>query len=212
MSIIFTILPSVVREFSPLACVPSSLPLAGLPALPFTLRGTVSPVRRPASSFLLPFPLPLAGAGAEGGGERADPVRAGDERSGERGNAAGTWEEVTSDEGEGASDGRGLLFVGDLIAGFPRHRRRFLRVRVGLAFLVLLVFPFSLYKLKETTYKTGSRQKSTITAAAHPANLIGLRSKEAGTCQIQVADGCDGDSVVGVVVLHRLCGVDYGVL
>lgn len=34
----------------------------------------MSPVRWPASSFLLPFPPPLAGAGAEGGRERADPV------------------------------------------------------------------------------------------------------------------------------------------
>lgn len=49
-----------------------------------------------------------------------------------------------------------------------------------------------------------------ITVAA--ANLIGLRSKEAGTRQIQVADGCDGDGVVGVIVLHRLRGVDYRVL
>lgn len=34
----------------------------------------MSPVRSPASSFLLPFPPPLAGAGTEGGRERADPV------------------------------------------------------------------------------------------------------------------------------------------
>lgn len=56
------------------------------------------------------------------------------------------------------------------------------------------------------------QSKSIIIAAAHPANLIGLSSKEAGTCQIQVADGCDGDSVVGVVVLYGLRGADYRVL
>lgn len=66
--------PSVRREFILLPRVSSPLPLAGLPALPFTLYGTVSPVRWAASSFLLPFPPPLAGAGAEGGRERADPV------------------------------------------------------------------------------------------------------------------------------------------
>lgn len=68
------ILTLVLREFIPVPRVSSSLPLAGLPALPFALGGTVSPVRWPASSFLLPFPLPLAGAGAEGRIERADPV------------------------------------------------------------------------------------------------------------------------------------------
>lgn len=69
--------PSVLREFTPLPRVSPSLPLAGLPALPFALCGTVSPVRRAAASFLLPFPPPLAGAGAEGGRERADPVCSG---------------------------------------------------------------------------------------------------------------------------------------
>lgn len=46
----------------------ASLPPAGLPASVFTLCGTTPLVRRTASSssaFLLPFPLPLAGASAE---------------------------------------------------------------------------------------------------------------------------------------------------
>lgn len=54
--------------------------------------------------------------------------------------------------------------------------------------------------------------KWTIISQAYPAYLIGWRPKEAGTCQIQVTDGRDGDSVVGVIVLHRLRRADYRVL
>lgn len=43
----------------------------------------------------------------------------------------------------------GLLFVGDLIPGFSRHRRHFLRVRVDLAFLILFVIPFNLQEVKK---------------------------------------------------------------
>lgn len=53
--------------------------------------------------------------------------------------------------------------------------------------------------------------KLTIISTAYPAYLIGWRFKEAGTCQVQVTDGRDGDSVVGVVVLHRLRRADYRV-
>lgn len=147
--------PSVVREFIPGPRVSTSLPLAGLPALPFALGGTVSPVRRPASSFLLPFPLPLAGEGAEGCREGADPVC----RSSSGGGMRETQEEMqldreeaTDDEAETRQRG-GLLFVGDLIPGFSRHRRHFLRLRVGLAFLLIPVLPFSLEGIEKNKQK-----------------------------------------------------------
>lgn len=212
--------PSVLREFIPGPCVSTSLPLAGLPALPFALGGTVSPVRRPASSFLLPFPLPLAGEGAEGRREGADPVC----RSGGGGmrepqeETQLDREETTDDEAETRQRG-GLLFVGDLIPGFSRHRRHFLRLRVGLAFLLIPVLPFSLEGIKNKTKKKQLitttvmlLSKLTIISTANPACLIGWRLKEAGICQIQVTDGRDGDSVVGVVILHGLRRADYRVL
>lgn len=62
--------------FIPVSGISTSLPLAGLPASPFMLRGTTSLVSS-SSAFLLPFPLPLASVGAEGCCERADPVAAG---------------------------------------------------------------------------------------------------------------------------------------
>lgn len=66
----------IVRPFPGL---PAPLHLAGPPGSAFTLCGTVSLVCRTASSssaFLLPFPLPLAGASAERRGQGADPVAA----------------------------------------------------------------------------------------------------------------------------------------
>lgn len=62
--------------FIPVSGISTSLPLAGLSASPFMLGGTASLVSS-SSAFLLPFPLPLAGVGAEGCRERADPVAAG---------------------------------------------------------------------------------------------------------------------------------------
>lgn len=64
-------------------------------------------------------------------------------------------QEVTDDEDEDASGKRArLLFVGDLIPGFSRHGRHFLRVRVGLAFLVFLVLLVVPFSLEEVNHKS----------------------------------------------------------
>lgn len=65
---------------NPLPGLPTPLPLAGPPRLVFTLRDTTSLVCPTASSplsFLLPFPLPLAGVSAERRRQGADPAAAG---------------------------------------------------------------------------------------------------------------------------------------
>lgn len=75
----------------PLSSLPTSLPLARPPRFVFTLCGTrslVRPMASPPSSFLLPFPLPLAGVSAERRRQGADPAAAGEERQRER-NTAG---------------------------------------------------------------------------------------------------------------------------
>lgn len=66
---------------NPLPGLPTSPPLAGPPGFAFALGDTSSPVGPLApssSSFLLPFPAPLAGESAECRREGADPAEGGE--------------------------------------------------------------------------------------------------------------------------------------